>query len=340
MSRPSYCLADKELLIMNNNANLFGINPAVQEVIESFDFAKLWAYPSENSDSLRERIASELSVSAGEVIVGNGSDELLDIITKGFINPGDLFCQAAPTFRMYKFYAMVNLATVKEKMLLDGFSLPADDILSERAKLVALCQPNNPTANLFDRGAIIRVLEESSGVVLLDEAYGDFCNSNMLREVLACEHGIDIRTFSKAYGIAGLRAGYAIARKEMVDELRRVRTPFGLNSLTEAIAIAALDHKDWVDAKVREMKVERSYLAGKMEELGFTVYPSECNFILCRSPVDSVRLVDDLIQRGVAIRDFGGYTLLENHVRITIGPREYVDTLLEALAPLMDGVRS
>ena len=340
LSRPSYCLADKELLIMNNNANLFGINPAVQEVTESFDFARLWAYPSENSDSLRERIASELSVSADEVIVGNGSDELLDIIMKGFINPGDLFCQAAPTFRMYKFYAMVNMAAVSEKMLLDGFSLPVDDILNERAKLVALCQPNNPTANLFERGAIMRVLEESSGVVLLDEAYGDFCSSNMLEDILACEHGIDIRTFSKAYGIAGLRAGYALARKEMVDELRRVRTPFGLNSFTEAIAMAALDHKDWVDAKVREMKGERSYLAGKMAELGFTVYPSECNFILCRSPVDSAKLVDDLIRRGVAIRDFGGYPLLENHVRITIGPREYIDALLEALAPLMDGVRS
>ena len=232
------------------------------------------------------------------------------------------------------------MAMVKEKVLLDGFALPVDAMLSEEAKLVALCRPNNPTGNLLDRGDVVRILEESPGVVLLDEAYGDFCDSNMLREVLACEHGIDVRTFSKAYGIAGLRAGYAIARKEMVDELRRVRTPFGLNSFTEAIAIAALDHRDWVDAKVREMKAERSYLAGKMKELGFTVYPSDCNFLLCRSPVDSARLVDDLIEKGVAIRDFGGYPLLENHVRITIGPRGHVDTLLDALAPLMDGARS
>jgi histidinol-phosphate aminotransferase len=337
LSRPSYSLVNEDLLILNNNANLFGINPAVQQVADSFDFSRLWAYPSENSDLLRERIAAELSVSSDEVIVGNGSDELLDIVSKAFINPGDLFCQASPTFRMYKFYAMVNMATVEEKMLMDGFSLPTEDILNERAKIVALCQPNNPTGNLLDRGGIGRILAESKGVVLLDEAYCDFCDSNMLGEVMASEHGIDVRTFSKAYGIAGLRVGFAMARKEIVDELRRVRTPFGLNSFTEAVAVAALDNRDWVDAKVRKMKSERQYLAGKMSALGFRVYPSECNFILCKSPVKSADLVSALVDKGIAIRDFGAYSLLEDHVRVTVGPREYMDMLLEAVAPLVSG---
>jgi histidinol-phosphate aminotransferase len=340
LSRPSYSLVDEELLILNNNANLFGMNPAVQQVADTFDFGRLWAYPSENSDLLRERIATELSVSSDEVIVGNGSDELLDIVSKTFINPGDMFCQASPTFRMYKFYAMVNMAAVEEKMLLDGFALPTEDILNERAKVVALCQPNNPTGNLLDRGGIERILTESEGIVLLDEAYCDFCDSNMLGEVLASEHGIDVRTFSKAYGIAGLRAGFAMARKEIVDELRRVRTPFGLNSLTETVAVAALDNRDWVDAKVREMKSERQYLADKMSALGFKVYPSECNFILCKSPVKSADLVSALIDKGIAIRDFGAYSLLEDHVRVTIGPREYMDMLLEAVAPLVNGEQS
>ncbi|MDH3364963.1 MAG: histidinol-phosphate transaminase [Thermoplasmata archaeon] len=337
LSRPSYCLVDKELLILNNNANLFGMNPAVQEVADSFDFGKLWSYPSENSDLLRERIASELSTSPDEVIVGNGSDELLDIVSKTFINPGDTFCQAIPTFRMYKFYAMVNMATVEEKMLLGDFALPTEDILNEEAKMVALCQPNNPTGNLLDRDDVERILAESDGIVLLDEAYSDFCDSNMLSEVLASEHGIDVRTFSKAYGIAGLRAGFAIARKEIVDELRHVRTPFGLNSLTEAVAVAALDHKDWVDAKVAEMKSEREFLTNKMRALGFKVYPSECNFILCKAPVSSAGLVSALIEKGIAIRDFGAYPLLEDHVRVTIGPREYMNMLLEAVAPLVNG---
>ncbi|UCE45723.1 MAG: histidinol-phosphate transaminase [Methanobacteriota archaeon] len=337
LSRPSYSLRDTELLIMNNNANLFGINPAVEEVAESFDFEKLWAYPSEDSDNLRNRIASDLSVSPDEIIVGNGSDELLDIVSKTFINPGDVFCQVTPTFRMYKFYAVVNMASVKEKVLSNGFTLPVQEIIDEQAKIIALCQPNNPTGNLFARGDVKRVLDESPGIALVDEAYNDFCGSNMIDEVMECERGIDVRTFSKAYGLAGLRAGYAIARKEIVNELRRVRTPFGLNAFTEAVAVAALDHRDWVDSKVQEMKSERKYLSDRMTKLGFTVYPSECNFILCKSPIRSADLVSSLMEKKVAIRDFGSYPMLDDHVRVTIGPREYMDVLLEAVEPMVGG---
>ncbi|UCE80372.1 MAG: histidinol-phosphate transaminase [Methanobacteriota archaeon] len=337
LTRPSYALSNQDIVILNNNANLFGMNPAVQEVAETFDFGRLWAYPSENSDTLREHLASQLSVSADEIIIGNGSDELLDIISKGFINPGDVFCQPTPTFRMYRFYAKVNMATIEEKILSEGFSLPVEDILSSNPKLVALCQPNNPTGNLFDRNGIVRILSECEGIVLLDEAYFDFCDSDMLGDVMDCQFGIDVRTFSKAYGLAGLRAGYAVARKEIVDNLRLVRTPFGLNSFTEAVAIAALDHKDWMKANVHEMKRERQRLSEELGSLGFRVYPSECNFILCKSPVGSGDLVRNLIEKGVAIRDFGSYPLLEDHVRVTVGPREYMDMLLEAVAPLING---
>jgi histidinol-phosphate aminotransferase len=339
VSRPSYSLASREMLLLNDNANLFGVNPAVEEVARSFDFARLWAYPSENSDALRERLASEHEVSSDEVIVGNGSDELLDIVCKTFINQGDVMCQPTPTFSMYKFYATVNMASTREKTLSGEFSLPVEEILGEKAKLVALCQPNNPTANLFDRRDVARILSESEGVVLVDEAYGDFCGSNLLREVLDCERGVDVRTFSKAYGIAGLRAGFSIARSELVDELRHVRTPFGLNSFTETVAIAALDNIKWVREKVDEMKIERERLAGRMRSLGFTVHPSECNFLLCKSPVESTKLVNDLRERGVAIRDCGAYPLLGGHVRVTIGPRPVTDRFLEVLEPMISKER-
>ena len=335
LSRPSYSLASKQMLLLNDNANLFGVNPAVEEVARSFDFGRLWAYPSENSDALRERLAEAHGVSSDEVIVGNGSDELLDIVSKTFINPGDVMCQPTPTFSMYKFYATVNLARVHEKTLSEDFSLPVEEILDEDAKLVALCQPNNPTANLFERRDVARILSESDGIVLVDEAYGDFCGSDMLRTVLESERGIDIRTFSKAYGVAGLRAGYSIARKELVDEMRRVRTPFGLNSFTEAIAIAALNSADWVGEKIAEMKAERERLAKRLRSLGFTVYSSECNFLLCKSPVDGSRLVSDLRERNVAIRDCGTYPLLKDHVRVTIGPRAFMDRFLEVLEPML-----
>lgn len=340
VARPSYSIASKDMVLLNDNANLFGVNPAVAEVAERFDFSRLWAYPSENSDSLRASIASEFSVSPDEVIVGNGSDELLDMTSKCFINPGDRFCSPAPTFSMYKFYARVNLAEIREIPLGPGFSLDVDALLSEKAKLAALCQPNNPTANLFNRMDVLRVLSESTGVVLLDEAYSDFCGSSMMKDALSAEHCIDVRTFSKAYGLAGLRAGFAVSRKELIDEVRRVRTPFGLNSFTEAVAIKAIEDGKWVSETVARMKAERSYLDGKLKGLGFKTYPSECNFLIAKCPVNGPRLVADLKSRGVAVRDCDSFLGMGDHIRVTIGPRPLMDRFLEEVGPMTSGVRA
>src|SRR5512137_3165359 len=168
LTRPSYSLARKDMILLNDNANLFGTNPAVEEVVESFDFARLWAYPSESSEALRARIGAEFGVSSDEVIVGNGSDEILDISSKCFLNPGDVFCSPTPTFSMYKFYANLHLAKPCEKVLRRDFSMSADSILEERPKIVSICQPNNPTANLFDAGEIRKLLKEGPGIVMID----------------------------------------------------------------------------------------------------------------------------------------------------------------------------
>lgn len=337
LTRPTYSIANKDTVLLNDNANLFGVNPAVFDVAERFDFSRLWMYPSEHSDALRERIASEHGVTRDEVIVGNGSDEILDITSKCFLNPDDVFCAPTPTFGMYKFYARLNLASVSEKMLNKDFSLDVQALLDERAKICSICQPNNPTANLFERRSVKRLLDESHGVVLIDEAYSDFCGSNYLPEVLASEHALDLRTFSKAYGIAGLRAGYAVSRKELIDELRRVRTPFGVNSFTEAVAIASMDNKGWMNEAVSRMKTERAWLSSKLEKLGFKVYPSDCNFLLCGSPVRGPALVSALRSEGVAVRDCNSYPLLGDHIRITIAPRPLLERLVAKLEHLIAG---
>jgi histidinol-phosphate aminotransferase len=335
LSKPSYSISRKDMVLLNDNANLFGVNPAVLEVAKSFDFARLWAYPSENSDALRERLASEYGVTSDEVIVGNGSDEILDITSKCFINPGDSYCTPTPTFGMYRFYGRLHLAKVCEKRLRRDFSLNAESLLEERAKITVICQPNNPTAVLFDSKSVKRVLREAYGLVLVDEAYAEYSGSNMLQEVMSSEHSLDLRTFSKAHGMAGLRVGFAIARKEIIDELRSVRTPFGLNSFAEAAAIKALDNRSWVSETVARTKEEKSYLAPRLITLGFKVYPSDCNFLLCKAPVNGPALVSALRGEGVAIRDCNPYPLLENHVRITIGPRPMLDFLLEKLEHLL-----
>ncbi len=339
VTRPSYSISSRDMLLLNDNANLFGVNPAVGEVAEKFDFARLWAYPSENSDSLRARIASEFSVNSDEVIVGNGSDEILDVASKCFLNQGDVFCSPTPTFSMYKFYARLHLGRIVEKVLGQDFSMDPDSILAEPAKLTAICQPNNPTAALFDAGAVKRVLGGASGIVMLDEAYADFCGSNMLSDVMNADRAIDVRTFSKAYGMAGLRAGFAISRKEIIDEMRSFRTPFGLNAFSEAVAIRALDNKSWVVNTVARMKSERAYLGSRLEAMGFKVYPSDSNYLLCKAPQNGPALVVSLRSEGVAIRDCNSYPLLKDHIRITIAPRPMMDKLLEKLQKMMAGGR-
>ena len=338
LSRPSYSVTSKDMLLLNDNSNLFGVNPAAIEVAEKFDFSRLWAYPSENSDSLRARLAEEYGVSQDEVIVGNGSDELLDVAIKTFINPGDVVCFPAPTFSMYQFYSRVNMALVIEKPLREDFSLDPQGILDEAPKLAVICQPNNPTSRLFDPDAVREVLSGSPGIVLIDEAYADFCGSSMLADVMSSERGLDLRTCSKAVGLAGLRAGFAIARREVIDELRRVRTPFGLNSFTEAVVIGSLDNPSWVRSKVSEMMREREYLALRLSDLGFKVYPSDSNYLLCKCPVNGPNLVRDLKSRGVVVRDCGSFAMLEDHIRVTIGPRPMLDRFLGSLRELLPGV--
>lgn len=336
LTRPSYSLSKKDMILLNDNANLFGTNPAVREVVESFDFARLWAYPSESSEELRNVIASKHGVSPDEVIVGNGSDEILDITSKCFLNPGDVFCAPTPTFSMYKFYANLHLARLCEKTLKRDFSLNADFILDERPKIVSICQPNNPTANLFSETEVRKLLRKVPGVVMLDEAYSDFAGSSMVRDVMNSPQAMDVRTFSKAYGLAGLRIGFAMARKELIDELREFRTPFGLNSFSEAVAVKALESDEWVKEVVSRVRTEAAYLRPKLEKVGFKVYPTCCNFLLCKCPVDGPALVSALKGEGVAIRDCGSYPLLENHVRITLGPRPMLDILLDRLEHLLE----
>ncbi len=337
LTRPSYSIHSTHMVLLNDNANLFGANPAVEEVAEKFDFSRLWAYPSESSVELRERIASIFKVSPEEVIVGNGSDDLLDLASRCFLDNGDKMCSPSPTFGMYKFYATLNLGRVCEKLLSKDFSLDPEAILAEKAKLNVICQPNNPTANLFSRAAVKRVFAEADGVVIVDEAYADFCGSSMLTDAMNSDRTIDLRTFSKAYGLAGLRVGFAISRKEVVDELRRVRTPFGVNSFSEAVAMRALDNPSWVSSIVSEVRKSATYLRPRLERLGFKVYPTECNFLLCRSPIPSAKLVSDLKTDGIAIRDCGAFPLLEQHVRITMAPLQMMDVLLEKLERLIPG---
>ncbi|MFQ5795249.1 MAG: histidinol-phosphate transaminase [Candidatus Bipolaricaulia bacterium] len=313
---------------MDLNTNLIGPNPAVTRV----DLASLelnhYAHP--DARPLREALARFHGLSIEQVLVGRGADENLDIVVRAFVNPGERVAYPVPGFIMYPFFARVNAAEVVEVPLLNGFALDVDGMLGAGAKLAILCSPNNPTGNCLSEEAIIQVIENTP-VVLIDEAYAEFSDQNFVKRIGDYENLIVNRTFSKAYGLAGIRVGYLVAGEAMVRALDRARPDYNMNSISERIAIEALNEQTFVEGYIQLVRTERERLRRDLENLGFRVYPSQANFLLARSPIDVRELVSALKRGGILIKDVSDQPGLEGCVRITIGTKELNRRLVESL---------
>lgn len=335
----SYSTLPEKTLRMNDNSNLFGVNPIVREISEQFDFASLSKYPSLSSDELRNAVASNFGVDPSQVIAANGSDEIIDLIVKSFIGPGDEALILSPSFEMYTRYLTLADAKVLESLLDPGdFSLDVESAASSRAKIKFICSPNNPTGNAFPSGDIRRIAEESDSVVVVDEAYIEFApdQENSIGLVDELDKVIVLRTMSKAYGLAGLRVGYAVGSSDAIGLMRKICAPFRLNRLSEWAAARAIES----DAFIREIaelaEKERDWTSSALSSLGAKVYPSVTNFLLFKSPIPSDKLVGALLDKGIAIRDCGNRPLLENCARVTLGPRELNQRFIDAVRTVME----
>ena len=217
----------------------------------------------------------------------------------------------------------------------DDFQLDVEGINSAKGKMVIICTPNNPTSNLLRKDDVKAVVEGCDRPVVVDEAYGEFAGESFMPLVEKYENLIVTRTFSKAYGLAGLRVGYMASNTGMANVMQTVKIPYSLNRVSEHVAIAALKDQSYVMQSVETVHRERRHLAEGLSRLGFHVFPSEANFILFRSPRDSAQLVSRLAQKDVLIRDFGKLRRLENCVRTTIGTRQMNDELLSKLGEVV-----
>lgn len=318
-------------LRLDANTNLMGANPAVERVLANpaaFDAAQ---YPSPFSDALRAALARAHGLSPEHFIVGNGSDEIFDFVTKTFVNPGDTIAVAAPSFVMYAFYARVNLGLVAEVPLHQGFQPDVDELLATQAKLTILATPNNPTGNAFQGARLERLLRRTEGLVLIDEAYADYGEANWLARLGEFPNLIVTRTFSKAYGLAGLRVGYAAAAPEIVERLHRVKPPFTVNLVSERIAIAALEEPAFMLGSVAATRTERRALIQGLMERRIIAYPSDANFVLARTDAPPGLMAQRLSARGILVRDMSEFPGLEGCIRVTVGTHEQHDRLFAAL---------
>ncbi len=325
-------------LRLDQNTNLLGPNPAV-ELVDPTDL-DFTLYPTRDGDELLEALAAHhgRGLEPGHFTLGNGSDEALDILVKAFAEPGDKLAVTPPSYSLYPFYAALQDLKLAEIPLRGGFRLDVEALVQAQPKITLLATPNNPTGNRFPAGDLEAVLEGIDGLVVIDEAYIEYAGEkhSFLPHVESYDNLIVMRTFSKAYGLAGLRIGYLVANQAASARLRVVKPPFNLNRYGEAVAVEALRQQAWLQQTVRVVVDERERMAGKLASMGFRVYPSDANFLLTQGPLDPGHLHAELLARGILARTFPGKAGLERAIRFTVGGPQHTDVLIAALAEILE----
>ncbi|MDA7707308.1 histidinol-phosphate transaminase [Flavobacteriaceae bacterium] len=304
-----------------------------------FDSA-LNRYPDPQQTDLKTLISKQNNVAANQILLGNGSDEVLDLIFRAFCEPNqDSIVTLPPTYGMYDVLANLNAVENLQVPLSSDFQLEVDAILATikaQTKLLFICSPNNPSGNTVDRIAIERLLNGFQGLVVIDEAYIDFTEkSSWLQSLNAYPNLIVTQTLSKAYGLAGIRLGICYASEEIIAVLNKIKPPYNINTLTQDAALKALQNKDIVSDQITTVLKERSRLIKAFKTYDFIkkIHPSEANFILIKVD-DANKRYDELIKKGIVVRNRSSQLNCENCLRITVGtPSENAQllTLLKTL---------
>lgn len=301
-------------------------------------------YPDPLQRELKERIAAMRHVRPENIFIGNGSDEAIDLLFRIFCEPGRDECIICPpTYGMYRVSADINDVAVKEVPLREDFSLDAEGVLGSlgrQTKIVFICSPNNPTGNVMDRTSVLRLAESFSGIVVVDEAYAEFADADSLMASIASHPNIVVlRTFSKAWGMAGLRVGMAFADNAIIELMNRVKPPYNLSGIAQRAVLEALRSDKQIDQWVEQAISERQRLAKELSRLSVVekVFPSDANFLLVKTQ-NSTRIYNDLIRTGIVVRDRSRVLLCEGCLRITVGTPEENDRLLDSLRSIGTGI--
>jgi histidinol-phosphate aminotransferase len=321
---------------LDTNTNVLGPNPAAQRFIEEQKI-DLNEYPGTYSDNLRSALADLYGLETANFVAGAGSDEILDISFKTFTEWGDGCLVPYPSYSLYDYFAQMNGGCVVHSELTEDFQLDIDIIASSDAKIAILATPNNPTGNSFRQRDIEDILARFGGIVIVDEAYGEYSDDSMIPRVDEFENMIVTRTFSKAYAMAALRVGYAVANKDLAEMMNSVKIPYSLNSLSEGAAIAAVKDQNFIKKSKEMVLRERPKLASGLAGFGFEPFPSGSNFIFARSPIDHTLYTNALKEKGILIRDFGSKRRMENCVRFTVGTEGMNKELLSKTADILEG---
>ena len=320
---------DKDMVFLDANENPFenGVN----------------RYPDPQQRSLKEVLAMQRSIQPSQLLLGNGSDEVLDLLFRAFCEPHeDTIITLPPTYGMYKVLAATNAVKNKEVLLSKDFQPRVEAILKEvdsKTKLLFICSPNNPTGNAFNPEAIQQLLEDFQGLVVIDEAYIDFAQKDSwVHRLDEYPNLVITQTLSKAYGMAGIRLGMVMASAQIISVLNKIKPPYNVNELTQERALQRVSDSESVQQEVATILKERTSLEQALMTIPFVkqLFPSDANFVLAR--VDDAPLrYNQLIEKGIVVRNRSTQPLCDNTLRFTVGTSEETIKLITALKDLSHG---
>ncbi len=336
----------KEVIKLASNENPFGPSPKVLNALQA-TIQNLSRYPDASYRSLVDKLAKHCLVAPNQIVLGNGSNELIDLLCRIFANPGDSFVMAQTGFTAYAVCgqaARLNALKARESENLNlDLSHFEELCLKPNVRLAFLANPNNPTGEYIQRQNLVRLVENTANkedfLLVIDEAYIEFVRSEKLASVADLtakyKHLIVLRTFSKAYGLAGLRLGFGIASAEVTQWIQRVRNPFNINQFAVSAGLAALEDQAFIEKSRQLNWLGLDFWIQSLQELGILHYPTEGNFILCDLKKDSLVIEKKLLAQGVILRPVSNYGLL-THMRISVGLDRENKIALQALSKALN----
>ena len=337
----------KDAIKLASNENPLGPSPKAVEAIQQV-LGKLHRYPDGSSFYLRRKLADKFKVSFEGIVLGNGSNEIIEMVSRAFLQQGDEIIVPQPSFLMYRIVAQIvgaraiSVPLVDYRVDLDGMA----SAVTDRTKVIIVNNPNNPTGTVVSReewDSFLKGLPKNI-VVVVDEAYIEFMRDGVSFNAidyisLLGPYVVALRTFSKAYGLAGLRIGYGFTNPEIADYLNRVRQPFNVNMLAQVGALAALDDDEFLNKSRQVVWEGLKYLYDQISEIGLNYIPTHTNFFLIELPVPAKVVYQSLLRKGIIVRAMDSYGL-ERFIRITVGLPEENERFILALKEVLKEVQA
>jgi histidinol-phosphate aminotransferase len=327
----------REFIKLNTNENPYPCSPKVKAAIGRAVQAGLQKYPDPLATEFRQRAGELLGVDPAWILCGNGSDDLLTIVTRAFVNSGDLVRFAQPSYVLYKTLAEIQGAQCQIINYESDWSLGEEfHRASDKLRLVYLANPNSPSGTTLPPGEVARIAAALPCPLLVDEAYADFAETNCLGLVAQNESVLVSRTLSKSYALAGLRFGYLVAQPQIIAELVKVKDSYNCDALSIAGATAALDDQAWFTETRAAILATRSKLTGDLRGLGFECVKSQANFIWCRHPRQASKELYQKLKTGGILVRYMNYPDWGDGLRITVGTAEQTAALVSLLKTLVE----